>query len=409
MGLHRDGELLGLKPFETEMRRRLWWQIIMVDAKYAMLSGLSHTLLPRGWDTKEPKNISDEDLVPSATEPIQDKDGPTDMILVIVVFKIARNLITLPGIETILLINEMESTMGSSGPNREKVQEYRRVVRDLNKDLDEVLTRFSAPDAGPLHVLARHLKSHLMGKLSALTNPPANNPDWGTEVFDHTSNAFKLAVDTTGHAVEQYKMASYPGWDWFSRLHFQLDIFAYLVGQLCHRTTGQLVDKAWQVVEDVYKYHPEFYETSNRMYYQLAHFIFKAWRKREAAVRSRSGRTPETPRCVQKLRLLMPSSDDSSVKSEADKTPNNDIFNTFASHSANGGGVGSSIDPLSGVEGPPFDVYMGNYFDFNGALDFDMWGNSQPAPVNGVPPMPPMQPMQLQDMMPYGMDPAQWK
>ena len=58
MGLHRDGELLGLKPFETEMRRRLWWQIIMLDSKYAILSGLSHTLLPRGWDTREPKNIS---------------------------------------------------------------------------------------------------------------------------------------------------------------------------------------------------------------------------------------------------------------------------------------------------------------------------------------------------------------
>lgn len=403
MGLHRDGELLGLKPFETEMRRRLWWQIIMVDAKYAMLSGLSHTLLPRGWDTKEPKNISDEDLVPSATEPIQDKDGPTDMILVMVVFKIARNLITLPGIETILLINELESTMGGAGPNREKVQEYRRVVRDLNRDLDEILAKYSAPDAGPLHILARHLKNHLMSKLSALANPPAESPEWGTEVFDHTSNAFKLAVDTTGHAVEQYKMASYPGWDWFSRLHFQLDIFAYLVGQLCHRTTGQLVDKAWQVVEEVYQYHPEFYEISNRTYYQLAHFIFKAWRKREVAVRTRTGRTPETPQCVQKLRLLMPGSDDSSVKGESEPTPNNEVFNNFVGGNTNGAGGNASLDALAGVEGPPFDVYMGNYFDFNGALDFDIWGTSQAAPPSGLPPVPQL------DMMPYGMGPTQWK
>ena len=90
--VHRDGEMLGLKPFETEMRRRLWWQIIMLDSKYAVLSGLSHTLLPRGWDTREPKNISDVDLLPTATEPIQDHEGPTDMILVLAVFKIAKNL-----------------------------------------------------------------------------------------------------------------------------------------------------------------------------------------------------------------------------------------------------------------------------------------------------------------------------
>lgn len=408
MGLHRDGELLGLKPFETEMRRRLWWQIIMVDAKYAMLSGLSHTLLPRGWDTKEPRNVSDDDLIPSATEPIQDKEGPTDMILVIIVFKIAKSLITLPGIETILLINELESTMGSSGPNREKVQEYRRVVQDLNKDLDETLSRFSTPDAGPLHTLARDLKNHLMGKLSALASPPAEKPDWGTEVFDHTSNAFKLAVDTTSHSVDQYKMTSYPGWDWFSRLHFQLDIFAYLVGQLCHRTTGPLVDKAWQVIEEVYQYHPEFYEVSSRVYHQLAHFIFKAWRKREAVLRTRLGRTPETPQCVKKLRLLMPGSDEASVKSESGRTPSNDPFN-FTVGNTNGNGVSSSLDPLAGVEGPPFDVYMGNYFDFNGALDFDIWGNTQGAAPNGQ--MPPMPPVQLPDLMPYGggMGPGHWK
>lgn len=408
MGLHRDGELLGLKPFETEMRRRLWWQIIMVDAKYAMLSGLSHTLLPRGWDTKEPKNISDEDLGPSATEPIQDREGPTEMILVLIVYRIAKNLISLPGVETILLLNELDSTMGGSGPNREKVQEYRRVIRDLNKDLDELVAKFSAPDAGPLHMMARLLKDHLMGKLTALTNPPAEGPEWGTEVFDHTSNAFKLAVDTTRHSVEQYKMAIYPGWDWFSRLHFQLDVFAYLVGQLCHRTTGQIVDRAWEVVEEVYQYHPEFYETSNRIYYQLAHFTFKAWRKREAAVRSRSGSTPETPKCVQNLRLLMPGSDESSTKSESEQTSNGDPFNSFAGTNANG--TVGSMDGLTGVvTGPTFDAYMGNYFDFNGALDFDIWGTSQSAPTNALSQVPPMQPMQLQDMMQFGMGPTQWK
>ncbi|KAF3770928.1 hypothetical protein M406DRAFT_272252 [Cryphonectria parasitica EP155] len=388
MGLHRDGELLGLKPFETEMRRRLWWQIIMVDAKYAMMSGLSHTLLPRGWDTKEPKNISDDDLLPSATEPIEDKEGPTDMILVITIFRIAKYLIHLPGIETILLINELEATRGITTPNKAKVAEYRAVVLKLHEQLDEMYSRFSSPTAGPLHDLARHLKEHLMGKLAALAKPPAESSDWGTEVFDHTSNAFKLAVDTTSSAIQQYKIASYPGWDWFSRLHFQLDIFAYLVGQLSYRTTGRLVDKAWQAVEDVYEFHPEFYEVSQKLYYQLAHFIFKAWRKREEALRVRLGQSPETPRCVQKLRTLMPGSDDASTKSDSGRTPSSDIA----------------------VEIPPFDAYMGNYFDFNGTLDFDIWGNP-PGMVENVQNTSQVdQNLQLQDMSPYGvMGPGTWK
>ena len=31
MGLHRDGELFKLDPYETEMRRRLWSILVMVD------------------------------------------------------------------------------------------------------------------------------------------------------------------------------------------------------------------------------------------------------------------------------------------------------------------------------------------------------------------------------------------
>ena len=31
MGLHRDGALFNLDPYETEMRRRLWSILVMVD------------------------------------------------------------------------------------------------------------------------------------------------------------------------------------------------------------------------------------------------------------------------------------------------------------------------------------------------------------------------------------------
>lgn len=399
MGLHRDGELLGLKPFETEMRRRLWWQIIMIDAKYAMLSGLSHTLLPRGWDTMEPKNINDADLLPSATEPIKDSEGPTDMILVLTVFKIAKHLIQIPGIETILVIIELPAAKGDQGPNKAKVDEYRSVIRQLDRDLEEVFARFSSPTAGELHQLAHQLKNHIMNKLSALIRPPTETPDWGAEVYDHTSNAFKLAVDSTAHGVEQHKIASFPAWEWFHRLHFQFDIFAYLVGQLSQRTTGRLVDQAWEVVDDVYEHYPEFYDTTQKAYYQLAYFVFRAWRKRESVLCAQLGHPPEVPQCVQKLRLTMPGSDDSSIKSEPGKTPNNEIFNPVT------GGVGiadhgNRAMEFSGAEGGFSDIYMGNYFDFNGVLDFDIWGNTTPAIPN-----PATGQTQVPDLYPYVMGP----
>jgi hypothetical protein len=48
MGMHQDGELLGLGPFESEMRRRVWWQILQIDTKFATMS-VSSCLLSSSW------------------------------------------------------------------------------------------------------------------------------------------------------------------------------------------------------------------------------------------------------------------------------------------------------------------------------------------------------------------------
>jgi hypothetical protein len=110
MGLHRDGELLGLPPFEAEMRRRIWWQIILIDAVYAVMSGLGHSLIPRSWDTKPPHNIHDADLYPTMTT-LQPRDGPTDMIYCLVCYEIAKMMMDTPNLEAVVLGNEVSNLL----------------------------------------------------------------------------------------------------------------------------------------------------------------------------------------------------------------------------------------------------------------------------------------------------------
>ncbi|OAA54560.1 Transcription factor [Niveomyces insectorum RCEF 264] len=67
MGLDRDGTHLGLSPFETEMRRRVWWQLKMNDFQVAELCGRPkfHDLHTGGAATKWPSNIDDDQLHPA--------------------------------------------------------------------------------------------------------------------------------------------------------------------------------------------------------------------------------------------------------------------------------------------------------------------------------------------------------
>lgn len=62
LGLHRDGSILNLSPYETELRRRMWWQLQALDLFLSVRSGATSMTLMADWDVKMPLNIEDSDL-----------------------------------------------------------------------------------------------------------------------------------------------------------------------------------------------------------------------------------------------------------------------------------------------------------------------------------------------------------
>ena len=62
LGVHRDGSLFDLAPIETEVRRRVWMQICILDGKFAEHLGYEPTIPTTSFDTCLPLSISDSDL-----------------------------------------------------------------------------------------------------------------------------------------------------------------------------------------------------------------------------------------------------------------------------------------------------------------------------------------------------------
>jgi hypothetical protein len=52
LGIHRDGSHFKLPPFEIEMRRRLWWQVCILDARSSEDHGCDPTIVEAQYDTK---------------------------------------------------------------------------------------------------------------------------------------------------------------------------------------------------------------------------------------------------------------------------------------------------------------------------------------------------------------------
>ena len=82
LGLQRDGShFKHLTPYESEMRRRVWWAVVNLDMRASEDQGTDLTITHGSFDTKIPLSIDDADISPGTEEMPAARDGVTDMSL----------------------------------------------------------------------------------------------------------------------------------------------------------------------------------------------------------------------------------------------------------------------------------------------------------------------------------------
>ncbi|TLS31277.1 hypothetical protein PpBr36_03208 [Pyricularia pennisetigena] len=353
MGLHRDGTMLGLPPFETEMRRRLWFQILSMEFKTALMSGLGHSLLPRVWDTQEPKNVNDADLHPSATEPVKDRDGPTEMIFVLITNKVARFIVESPGIEPVFLYNDEKVKNIPGAPSEEKIKEFRGLIDGLSQSLLELTDKFCDPAAGPLHEYTIEFKDIIMQRIRESLEPG------DATIETHIDHMFKIAVESFESSLASYRNSSKAAYLWFLRLQFHNDLFTFLAGQLSQRPSGPLVDRAWDTIEHILSYHPELLKVNaSKENLLLASLLVKGWNVKEEYCSTQIGITLTTPPYIEHLRSMVPQDyvkSENSSPSQLSRIPQS---NRMVSEEATNVQV-----PMPGPVDPTFDEFIGNYLD----------------------------------------------
>lgn len=192
MGLHRDGENFGLSPFESEMRRRIWWQIVLIDVMYAMLSGLGRSLLPQGWNTRKPSNLTDTEMFPSM-ETIIPRETPTDMIYCMISYELGKLLMQNSALELVITQN---GDVAQDLPDETEINKARKCIDDADSIITQMLDKHYDPLLEPLHQLAKSIKVMFLANLRELVCAPQEQPEWGTEVFTAKDNVFKLSVTT---------------------------------------------------------------------------------------------------------------------------------------------------------------------------------------------------------------------
>ncbi|KAJ9115857.1 hypothetical protein QFC22_004999 [Naganishia vaughanmartiniae] len=84
IGLHRDGTKLGLDPYVTEYRRRVWSYLYHADRNYSLILGRPPSIGDAYCDAGEPSNVEFADLEPGqpiVSKPLSEPTSSTFVIL----------------------------------------------------------------------------------------------------------------------------------------------------------------------------------------------------------------------------------------------------------------------------------------------------------------------------------------
>lgn len=303
LGYHHDGEKLRLPPFETEMRRRLWWQILGLEIHLALACGFKRDSIPRDFDTKPPLNLNDADLYPDSTGELRSREGPTEMGFPVLYNRHIQYLLNEESREVAEFV-----VLGHGTPENpldpETVERSNQRLRQLDEDLLDLERRFLSPSAGPSHLAAIATRPHIINRLKEMLRPMHEQPEWGTEIFGPRDNLFKVIVSASEDLTRAHHQMDAWGFCWFLRMHFHVEMLTSLTSQLYQRPVGPLSDRGWAVVQELYVHHPDLYSVSPHGYSKQARFTLKAFEVRERAFAA-AGQPIETPGFIVRLRQVM--------------------------------------------------------------------------------------------------------
>lgn len=247
IGLTRDGTSFGLSPFQTEMRRRLWWGIVYFDGRMAELVGQEGDLMGNDYEAQAPANLNDNDLFPTMSRLPESRKGPTDAVYLlarILSVTVARSLQSLTGPQGTW--HRLHDATLSTG---EKLQIMQRIEQRYNEEILE-----TCDPSVPLQYMSINTARTFATKLRLIARIPVVdvNKDW-EDANGFSENTFLLSMDLLQLQVELWCEPMVQQWRWHWQAHFQWYALVCLLRQTRLRQNGHGIHRAWSLIQKAFE------------------------------------------------------------------------------------------------------------------------------------------------------------
>jgi hypothetical protein len=183
--------------------------------------------------------------------------------------------------------------------------------------------------------------------------------------------------------LEEYNLVminpSIKGFLWHFFTNFPAPAQILVICSLRQRTTGELADKAWHIIEKLHenreflkdKYSDNVLNSNSALYFAMANLTLKAWDARMTDLQSHEPNTP-TPRFISQFRHQL-----ATKKGNSPVTPSNSLANTTQPESSFGDQGAKSyqnFDPSSFLLAPGYTQHqMGGLPLSASSSGWDIW------------------------------------
>ncbi|CAK7266670.1 hypothetical protein SEPCBS57363_002207 [Sporothrix epigloea] len=247
IGLHRDGTNFSkLSPYETEMRRRLFWAHCILDMRCAEDQGTDLMILEQGIDTRPPLNINDTDISPESTDFPPERKGATDMTFALIRFEICR---------VARRLHAIHSAMGPIKPSDAllTLEERERMIHDVYDRVKNVYLKEDDQSNNPMFWVAANVARVICAKMTLVIYQPVLFPGPGNEAMSREvrDRLFTACTELFEYSYFLTMDSRTKQWRWLFQTYTQWQAVAYALIEAGRRPWSASVERAWNGLNSI--------------------------------------------------------------------------------------------------------------------------------------------------------------
>jgi hypothetical protein len=241
MGLHRDGTAFGLRPLETELRRRLWYHICMLDNRTSEYHGFEPIVHEHDFDTRVPLHVNDSDLTAKTMAPPPERSEACDMTFCRIRCELMRTSRKINNVPRWVV--QGQQTDGLS------MTERQALVADLKSRLEQLYLPYCEGSSIRFMRVASIATRMILARMWLTVNhhredsssPAGNGGATGTR-----DQMFLTSIEVLELSAQLLTDPELAPWKWQCGTHIQWHAVAFALSEICARPPGPDCDRAWK-------------------------------------------------------------------------------------------------------------------------------------------------------------------